>query len=132
MATIPQHLDWVAKRAACNVAQVFNEICEGVLSDVKVINEVRKLPPEESFQATFASDGFTLVIGRLGCLPRVVTRINACKDQIIVSHQPASETDWCAEVGLNNEGRCIPRRDGTELEQWQFRKEALESLFFGK
>ena len=43
MATIPQQLNWVAKRAACNLAQVFHEICEGVLSDVKVVNEVRKL-----------------------------------------------------------------------------------------
>jgi len=38
-----------------------------------------------------------------------------------------------ATVGLNDEGRCILRlEDMTELEQWQFRKRALESLFFGR
>ena len=62
------------KRAACNLARVFHEICEGVLSDVKVINEVRTLSAEESFKADWASDGSTMVIGQLGRSPRVVTQ----------------------------------------------------------
>jgi hypothetical protein len=45
---------------------------------------------------------------------------------------PIEPQEWRVRVGLNEEGRCILRmEDETKLEQWQFRKKALEGLFFG-
>jgi len=35
-----------------------------------------------------------------------------------------------ATIGLNDSGRCLLRVGGTEIETWQFRKKALEELFF--
>jgi hypothetical protein len=34
-------------------------------------------------------------------------------------------------IGLNDEGRCVLRENGAEFEEWQVRKLALESMFFG-
>lgn len=37
-----------------------------------------------------------------------------------------------ATITLNNEGRCMLKVDGEELEPWNVRRMALEDLFFGK
>jgi hypothetical protein len=132
MNTIPQELNWVEKRAACNVAQVFNQLCEGVISDVSAINVASGLDSTACFSANLLTGGTTIVVGQASRLPRIVTRIGVVDNQIVVARHPSNESDWAVTVGLNNEGRCILRLDdGTELEQWQFRKKALESLFFG-
>jgi hypothetical protein len=41
--------------------------------------------------------------------------------------------EWSVKVALNQEGRCTLRlgEEKTILEQWQFRKKALEGLFLG-
>jgi hypothetical protein len=135
MNTIPQELNWVEKRAACTVAEVFHQLCEGVMRDVDAVNVARRLPTEERFKVDPLTDGTTIVIGQLGQTPRIVVRIGIVHDQIMVSHQPISEPDWSAKVSLNDEGRCTLRTTDdekkAELEQWQFRKKALAGLFFG-
>ena len=129
---IPTELNWVEARASCTTARMFHELCEGCMVDVAVINSVRKLPPDESFQFSALEGGTTFVVGQLEREPRIVTRVGIVGDMIVVSDQPARGPDWFARVALNNEGRCILRlEDGTELEQWQFRKLALEDLLFG-
>jgi hypothetical protein len=53
------------------------------------------------------------------------------QNRIVVKEEWRKKT-WSVAIGLNNEGRCTLRLDdGTELEQWQFRKMALSGLFFG-
>jgi hypothetical protein len=67
-------------------------------------------------------------------LPRVVVKIGIVGEEIEV-RDGAQNKIWRVRVGLNDEGRCLLRhQDGetvTELEQWQFRKRALEGLFLG-
>ena len=58
--------------------------------------------------------------------------ITVSEDSIDIDDE-INRVEWSVTVGLNDEGRCILKlKDGTELEQWQFRKKALESLFFGE
>jgi hypothetical protein len=53
-------------------------------------------------------------------------------DQKIMVRDQATQEQWSVTVGLNNEGRCVLRlEDISELETWQFRKKALDALFFG-
>jgi hypothetical protein len=130
MNTIPQKLDWVEKRATCTIARVFNELCDGIMNDVAAINKA--LGSNSLFSADMHSDGSTIFVGQPGQIPRRRVTIGTGQDQIVVVQEWKGE-QWSASIGLNNEGRCILRLDdGTELEQWQFRKKALDSLFFDK
>jgi len=131
MSTIPQELDWVSKRAACNVGQVFDELCAEIMKDVEAVNLARKLKDYDLVSANVLSDHSTIVIGQPMHVPRVVVKIGVVGDAIMVS-DASRKADWAVKVSLNSEGRCILKSDdGTELERWQFRKRALEHLFFG-
>jgi hypothetical protein len=131
MSTIPHELNWVEKRAACSAGQMFNELLRGINDDIAVFNSVQKLPENNRFGADMTSDGATVVVGQYGTVPRARVAIGIVGQRIEV-RDDAKQSRWSAEVKLNGEGRCILKlEDGTELEQWQFRKKSLEGLFFG-
>lgn len=130
MSTIPRELDWVAKRAACNVGQVFDELCAGILKDIEAINQTRALKEPAHFSANLLSDTSTIVVGQPNRNPRVVVKIRIADDSISVI-DGSQNLEWFAAVTLNEEGRCVLKlEDGTLLEQWQFRKKAFDHLFF--
>jgi hypothetical protein len=129
VATIPQELNWVQKRAACNVAEVFHQLCLEIRDDIIAINGI--LRKELYFKQDSLSDG-SIVIAQPQRTPRIAVTIGIVEQQIMVQDQAAA-TRWSVRVGLNNEGRCVLKlEDGSELETWQFRKKALDALFFEK
>lgn len=131
MNSVPQELNWVEKRAACTVAEVFNELRSGIDDDVAIMNAARQLTTGTCFSATLLQSGTGVVIGRPKQIPNRRVLVAIAGDKLQVKDE-GSGSDWSASVALNNEGRCILRlEDGVELEQWQFRKKALEGLFFG-
>jgi hypothetical protein len=130
MSTVPHDLNWVEKRAACTIGRVFNEICDGIDEDVRAINEARNLFGDFQFQADLHTERTTVFVGQPGRVPRVRVLVGIVDNQIEVRNEVTKET-WRVSIGLNNEGRCSLRlADNSELEQWQFRKMALEGLFF--
>lgn len=132
MSTIPQELNWVEKRATCTVAKVFNQLCDGIRDDVAVFNSVFRLTETDHFQADMHSSGTTIIVGCPNKVPRLRVFVGIIEEKQIAVTQEWDGKKWSATIGLNNEGRCTLRlEDGTELEQWQFRKKALEALFFG-
>jgi hypothetical protein len=132
MSTIPRQLDWVTRRADCTVAKVFNELCDAIRDDVIAVNSTKGLH-ENPFRAELHSTGTMIHIGQANNIPRKVVAIGVTQDQIVADQEWNGGETWKVTVGLNDEGRCTLRlEDGTELEQWQFRKRALEPLFFGR
>lgn len=126
---VPQELDWVSKRAACTTGQVFNKLCNEMESDVISINAARNFK-DNPFRLETIGNGTTIVIGQAN-IPRIVVRIGVVGNEIQVQDD-ATRSAWQVGIGLNNEGRCVLRDgDGLEMEHWQFRKKALEPLFFG-
>ena len=138
MNQIPQKLDWVEKRAACNVGEVFDQISTDIKADVNAINSAKRLPEDSHFVVNETSVGNTIIVGQTGVfmMRRVVVSIGIVGDEIEVRDEAQDDRVWRVRVGLNDEGRCLLRyQEGdtvTELEQWQFRKRALENLFFEK
>jgi len=130
VSNIPLELDWVTRRAACNVGQVFDELCVGIRKDVEAINQARGLKEPAHFDATLLSDNSTIVVGQPNRNPRVVVKIGIVGDSIRVG-DASQRLEWSVTVTLNDEGRCVLKsEDGALLEQWQFRKRALDHLFF--
>jgi hypothetical protein len=131
MNTIPQELNWVETRAACTAPTVFNQLCDAIRTDVEAINSVRHLTQNDHFQADMHSSGTTIIVGQPNKVPRPRVFVGIVENRIEV-HQEWDGKRWKAFIGLNDQGRCILRlEDGTEIEQWQFRKKALEGMFFG-
>jgi hypothetical protein len=130
MSAIPPELNWVEKRAACSVQQVFSELVRGIDNDVAVLNQVRQIPDQTRFVAEMLSDNSTVVVGQVNVSPRIRVKIGIVGDRVETSGEVGAGT-LSARVALSNVGRCVlVLGDGTELEQWQFRKMALERLFF--
>jgi hypothetical protein len=130
MINVPHDLDWVARRAACNVGQVFDELCVGIRKDIDAINQARGLKEPAHFAANLLSDNSTIVVGQPNRTPRVVVKIGIAEESIGVS-DASQGLEWSVTVALNDEGRCVLKcEDGVLLEQWQFRKKALDHLFF--
>jgi hypothetical protein len=126
----PQELNWVEKRSACSVEQVFRELQNGIESDVASLNAIRRYAPDNRFIAQLTSDGRVLIVAQEGVSgPRV--KFFTLDGKIEVRDEVTSKR-LLAALTLNNEGRCkLKLEDGMELEQWQLRKMALEGLFFG-
>jgi hypothetical protein len=130
VSIIPQELDWVARRAACTPSQVFAELVYGIENDVAVINEARSLPPEDKFVARMTGTGSTLIVCQLGYGNRPRVKLSYEWDAILAIDE-STGIEYAPTLGINDEGRCILKLDGVELERWQFRKRLLENIFFG-
>jgi hypothetical protein len=127
VSTVPQELNWVEKRAACNIAEMFDKLCLEIQDDIIAINAVKY--KEFYFKQDSLSDG-SIVIGQPKRTPRVTVMIGIVEQKIMVQDQ-ATPDRWSVSVGLNDEGRCVLKLEGgSELETWQFRKKALDALFF--
>jgi hypothetical protein len=129
MSTIPQELNWVEKRAACTAETLFSQLVLGIGEDIKARNAAGA---DAQFAAGLTSDRRALIVGESGTWARKErVRIFPLKGKIEVRDE-LTNASFSAEVFLNDEGRCKLRLDGgVELEQWQFRRMALEGLFFG-
>jgi hypothetical protein len=128
--TVPQELNWVEKRLACNIAAVFNQVCDGILADVEAFNLAPHLTEFDKFQAVMHSTGRTIIIGQPLKVPRDRVHVGIVNEGLEVV-QEWDRMTWRATIGLNDEGRCMLRlENGQEIEQWQFRKRALENLFW--
>jgi hypothetical protein len=127
MNSVRQELNWVEKRAACKAEEVFHQLCIEIQNDIIAINGIKY--KELYFKQESLRDG-TIVIGQPNRIPRMTVSIGIIDQQIVVQDQ-ATPDRWRVRVGLNNEGRCVLKlEDGSELETWQFRKKALDALFF--
>jgi hypothetical protein len=130
MLNTPQEVDWVTKQAECSAARLFRELCEGIESDVQRMNSIGEFPEREFFAVEMNPEGTTIGIGKPHVSPRRRVLVTLDGNSIKV-HLDGAKNDWQACVCLNDQWRCILKlEDGTELEQWQFRKKALEALFF--
>lgn len=135
MSTIPQELNWVQKRAECSAEKVFRELQIGVENDVAAANEAKRLAgnffPDTRLATKLTADGRVFVVAQINIAgPRVVFFLH---DKKIQARDEVRSATWTATLALNDEGRCKLKieEDDRLLEQWQFRRLALEGLFFG-
>jgi hypothetical protein len=132
---IPAHLDWVKVRAQCSIQHVFKELELGVCEDVEQAQSL--VGPNERIRFSVAKSGTS----RFAAL-RIndpITSIShsvyfSCRrNEIQVSEDGShgEEPRMTATLTLTNEGHCKLKVGNEELYQWQFRRMALEGLFFG-
>jgi hypothetical protein len=128
-APLPENFRWVSARAMCSVPQVFEQLYNDVISDVE---ERKSIPPRNAqvnFTVTKGRGNFSVVREILGLIPDSVN-FALSRDGIITVHDDDNTFQLTATITLNNDGKCRLKVGNDELCLWQFRRMALEKLFF--
>ncbi len=123
--------NWVKIRAECTLSLVFKQLRDEIIKDITIRTQCLK--DSETGKIGFElkdADAETFIVYRnYGELATGVSFGIIGTELIVIDGKGAEMLR--ATVGLNNNGRCMLRVNKTDLETWQFRKSALENLFFG-
>lgn len=129
--------DWVTARAKCSPETVLRALEVQVEADTKKRNSLR-IPIELQYGVEFffnrVSSAFTVTaMQTLGGSNRTGMAIfGATSEGVQVSYRDITHSDLIGKLTLDNNGECRLRVDGfaDPLSFWQFRKIALEPIFF--
>jgi len=123
-----EDFDWVKARAACSIAVVFKELQMGVKADVEIANALPGREGQFKVADGGDSDHFAVVRDQ----PRGNTdsvEFVRSGGRITAAHS-RTKAKVEATLTLNDDGECRLKVNGKEVGQWQFRRKALEDLFF--
>ena len=127
--------EWVRARAECSIGIVFQKLKDHVKGDMEKRLELREKGERVKFQMgeKEPADSFSVYregehqgVYGLKSLKFVMQRHNI----LVVDDNDVVQLS--AALTLDNEGLCKLQVKGENLEEWQFRKMALENLFFGE
>jgi hypothetical protein len=129
----PETFNWVKARAECSVHSIFKALEQGVREDVKEVEAVLDPRSRVQFSVVASSRQFSVMrvddpITAVG----ISVDFRQAQGEITV-HSVTNDGEkelFRATLTLNHEGRCKLQVKDAELEQWQFRRMALEKLFF--
>jgi hypothetical protein len=122
-------MDWIGVRSRCTAARLFEHLKEQLQKDVEDRQALR--PPDNTWY------GFHLDIGRNRA--SVMLEGHGLESEAVVFYlkpnsilivDGAGKHKFEATPTVNDEGECRLKVNGEERELWQFRKKALEEVFF--
>jgi hypothetical protein len=123
--------DWVNALSLCSLTSIFEKLKVGVSKDVKTRNDLRKAEDRDRYEFEFHPDDtqFTVSLDGPGIARSSVVFIleSGC---VRVQDGKGTPTIKSAVLTLGDDRRCRLRIEGMEKELWQFRRMALENLFF--
>jgi hypothetical protein len=123
-------INWVQARSECSLIKVFELLKAQVKQDIDDRNALRNLS-DARFKFQGVDDNgqmFMVYIDVHGAQGKTV--IFALTTGALEVRDKNHKPTITASVTLNNDGECRLKVAGEELELWQVRKMALESLFF--
>jgi hypothetical protein len=130
---IPRELDWVTKRAECSPASIFDTLKLGLESDVAARNKTFGNSPKCRFILTAKESHCVVTVDcanentGMGFHKSVVFVLTSAG---ILVKEPEGKELLRATLTLSDDGECRVKVGEQEYELWQFRKQALEDLFF--
>jgi len=130
-SNIPEDLDWVSARGNCHLPDVFKELEHGVRGDIEAVQEF--LTNSETKFSVVKAVNYRFSVNRVDDPITSFARsvdFALSKGRITVYDEKDAEM-FTATLTLSNEGKCRLLVNGEQLTQWQFRRMALEKLFFG-
>jgi hypothetical protein len=128
---IPQDLNWVEARAECSLRNIFTALEHGVREDVDTRISLLGEGAKMKLSVVSSNRRFT-VLREDDVLPLSISdeaTFVLNPDEILVQNS-RNMVLFRASITLTNGGQCKLRVGEEELEQWQFRRMALEKLFF--
>jgi hypothetical protein len=122
--------DWVAARSRCSLAVVFQQIASEVEEDVRKRNA--KCPKDCGYEFSVigpSASAFTVLLTG-DRVDRKLVKFNQTSKGITVHKDGSLKPSIEASLTLNNDGECRLKIGTGEYDFWQFRRMALEELFF--
>jgi len=120
--------DWVNARAECSIGLIFEQLKTQVQKDIDARQALSKGPPfYYAFRFKVENDTIIAMIEGHRLHESVTFRLSGNAIEIMGRDGKLLLTGTAT---LNNDGECRLKVNGDELELWQFRKKALEDLFF--
>lgn len=125
-----QDFRWVTARHACSPFEVYKLLQSGCERDIEERNALRKSPTDDPFTFKLTTDGDGFYVLRQG-ERRIASSVAFNWTEAGISVLGNDRTVFLeATLTLNDEGECRLKVGAEELSLWQFRKRALEDLFF--
>jgi hypothetical protein len=131
MNQIPEEFDWVNARERCTPLDVLHDLEVKVEKDVEKRNALLS-ESEKQYEVKFkfSSDLNQFFVEVERSTERVErVRFRPLVDGIEVTYLE-SETSFIGTLTLSNDGQCRLQVGDIEYNFWQFRKAALEQVFF--
>lgn len=120
--------DWVNACANCSIGLLFEQLKAQVEKDIDARQALSKGPPYYyGFRFKVENDTIIALIEGQRLHRSVTFRLSGNAIEVIGGD---GQLLFSGTTTLNNDGDCQLRVSGDELELWQFRKKALEDLFF--
>jgi hypothetical protein len=121
------NFDWVSARSACSLKTIFETLKLEVEKDVEIRNRLRPAMAHYVFKMVSKADVFTVFVESNKAHP--TTKFSLSNDSIQL-RDGENNLRCDAVLTLNNNGECRLRVHEREYTFWQFRRMALESMFF--
>lgn len=119
--------DWVAARSSCALSTAFERLKLQVEEDVKTRN-LQLQPARIKFRFIGNGSSFAVAVEASGISGQAI-KFSMTETAIVVS-DAKDQKMFDAVLTLSDDGECRLKVDGQERDFWQFRKQALEGLFF--
>jgi len=119
--------NWVEARSQCNVFQVFRELQSSIEEEVGIRHQQTEGKNVGFRFQQYGEKKFAVYRNSLEKSMMVEFRCDAAG----IYAKGDNSLDLKATLSLNDEGECRLKVGTEELMQWQFRRRALEDLFFG-
>ncbi len=127
-AAMENEFDWVNARANCSIGLLFEQLKTQVEKDMDTRQALCKGPPYYyAFRFKVENNTIIALIEGHRLHESVTFRLSGNAIEVMGRDGKLS---FNGIATLNNDGNCRLRVNGDELELWQFRKKALEDLFF--
>jgi hypothetical protein len=120
--------EWVKARAECSIGLIFEQLKTQVQEDVDARQALREGPPYH-YAFKFKVENDTIIALLEGHRLHESVTLRLSENTIEVMGKDGKPL-FSGTATLNNDGECRLKVNGEELEFWQFRKKALEDLFF--
>ncbi len=124
------NFDWVEARSTCSAAVIFEQLKEQLREDVDKRQKLREGPPWY-FGFRFIEQGRRVTILKEGNQIHRVVAFRLAEKAIEVTDEEGN-VKFSAVPTISDDGKCRLKVKGQEKEKelWQFRKMALDELFF--
>lgn len=129
MEETPEELDWVSRRADCELDGAFEKLSVAVEEDVSNYNSKSGLQSPHALVFQKRKEYPTFSVYRPMYAGALNVRFYRKSDHIEIEDECGAQM-LSAKPLLTPNGRCKFQVGEEELEQWQLRRKALEAIFF--
>lgn len=131
------NFEWVVARAKCSASAVYSDFAQQIKHDVELRNNLlsgkeRKHEINFSFEGGYEQTSLIVAVQKGGQLLEEKRLAHAIFTKIPegIAVEYSDEKKLAGVLTLSQDGECRLRVDAIEYKFWQFRKLALEPIFF--